>query len=74
MQQVVTDPTKDAIILAVASALAGTIKAADAVCELEEVLPVYFANQPSLESVVKSYLEYLAGGPKPEWLEKAQTP
>jgi len=75
MEQVQTDPNKDAIILAVSSALAGTVKAAEAVCELSEVLPVYFANQPSLESVVTSYLQYITEqGPMPEWLEKAQTP
>jgi hypothetical protein len=47
--------------------------AAQAVARLETVLPVYLANQPSVEQCAIDFINYMHGaGSMPDWYKHAQ--
>lgn len=73
MEQVVQDPTKSALIQAVAAGLGDEPQIAlQAVCELSVILPVYIANEPDLLTTAEGFVAWKLGtGPEPEWYKKA---
>jgi hypothetical protein len=73
MQAVVADPTKSALIAAVAAGMAlDGVLAAQAVARLNQVLPVYLASLPSLEQAALDFIDFMHGAkPMPDWYKHA---